>query len=152
MGNVNQNSPLLPSLAKEGEGEFVILDCQLEAEIAQLPEGERVDYLQELGLLEPGLEKLIKASYQLLNLITFFTAGPKETRAWTCSFGTKAPGAAGIIHTDFEKGFIKAEIIHWQKLLDTGGWGRAREQGTLRQEGKNYVMQDGDVAHFRFNV
>jgi ribosome-binding ATPase YchF (GTP1/OBG family) len=132
--------------------EFVVLDCQLESEIAQLPETEREQYLKELGLVESGLSKLIRASYKLLNLITFFTAGPKETRAWTCKLGTKAPGAAGAIHTDFEKGFIKAEVINWQVLLDCGGWSAAKEKGLLRQEGKEYVVQDGDVVHFRFNV
>ncbi len=135
-----------------GDDNLVLLDCQLESEISQLPESERKNYLQELGLDESGLDKLIKASYKLLNLVTFFTAGPKETRAWTCKAGTKAPGAAGIIHTDFEKGFIKAEVIDWQVLIECGGYATARERGLLRQEGKDYVIQDGDVVHFKFNV
>ena len=152
VANVKQNSPLLPSLIKEGKGEFITLDCQLESEISQLPESERKDYLKELGLSESGLDKLIKASYKLLNLITFITAGPKETKAWTCKAGTKAPQAAGVIHTDFERGFIKAEVINWKILLDCGGYAGARDRGLLRQEGKDYIIQDGDVVHFRFNV
>lgn len=140
------------SISPSRGGEIVILDCLLEAEIAQLSETESGAYLKELGLPESGLTKLIKAAYQLLNLITFFTAGPKETRAWTCQNGAKAPQAAGIIHTDFELGFIKAEVINWQKLLEAEGWSKARELGSLRQEGKDYVIQDGDVVHFRFNV
>ena len=131
---------------------FVSLDAQIESEISQLPVSERKNYLKELGLNESGLDKLIKASYKLLDLITFFTAGPKETRAWTCRRGTKAPQAAGIIHTDFEKGFIKAEVINWQTLIDAGGDVAAKEKGLVRQEGKEYVVQDGDVVHFRFNV
>lgn len=137
---------------ERGGREFVVLDCQLESEIYQLPESERKDYLKELGLQESGLDKLIKASYKLLNLITFITAGPKESKAWTCRAGTKAPQAAGIIHTDFEKGFIKAEVINWKVLLDCGGYASARDKGLLRQEGKDYIIQDGDVVHFRFNV
>ena len=128
---------------------FVVLDCQLESEISQLPPSERKNYLKELGLTESGLDKLIKASYKMLNLITFFTAGPKETKAWTCRAGTRAPQAAGVIHTDFEKGFIKAEIINWQTLIDAGGDVAAKEKGLVRQEGKDYVIQDGGVVHFR---
>ena len=127
----------------------VVLDCQLESEISQLPPSERKNYLKELGLTESGLDKLIKASYKMLNLITFFTAGPKETKAWTCRAGTRAPQAAGVIHTDFEKGFIKAEIINWQTLIDAGGDVAAKEKGLVRQEGKDYVIQDGGVVHFR---
>ena len=130
----------------------VEIDAQIESEISQLPEAERKNYLKELGLNESGLDKLIKASYKMLDLITFFTAGPKETKAWTCRAGTRAPQAAGVIHTDFEKGFIKAEIINWQTLIDTGGDVAAKEKGLVRQEGKEYVVQDGDVVHFRFNV
>jgi len=130
----------------------IALDCQLEAEISQLPAEERGAYLKELGLAESGLDKLVKAAYQQLGLITFFTAGPKETRAWTCKRGSLAPQAAGVIHTDFEKGFIKAEIINWEVLLTAGGYAQARDQGLLRQEGKEYAIADGDVVHFRFNV
>ncbi|MBI4053936.1 MAG: redox-regulated ATPase YchF [Candidatus Doudnabacteria bacterium] len=149
VGNIKHNAPHPPLNLRGGEGELLSLDCQLESEIVQLPEGERADYLKELGLTESGLDKLIKASYKLLNLITFFTAGPKETRAWTCHAGTKAPQAAGVIHSDFEKGFIKAEVINWQKLMETGGWVKARNLGWVRTEGKEYVMQDGDVVVFK---
>ncbi|TSA45816.1 redox-regulated ATPase YchF [bacterium] len=134
------------------DDDLITLDCQLESEISQLPESEKKNYLKELGLAESGLDKLIKASYNALNLITFITAGPKESKAWTCKKGTKAPQAAGVIHTDFEKGFIKAEVINWQVLLDCGGYAQAREKGLLRQEGKDYIIQDGDVVHFRFNI
>lgn len=152
VANVKNNTPP-PSLPHqwggiEGGG-VITLDCQLESEISQLPESERKDYLKELGLAESGLDKLIKASYKLLNLITFITAGPKESKAWTCRAGTRAPAAAGVIHTDFEKGFIKAEVINWKVLLDCGGYAQARDRGLLRQEGKDYIIADGDVVHFR---
>ncbi len=145
--NLNEILRLLPQ-----DGRMITLDAQLESEISQLPPAERKDYLKELGLEQSGLDKLIIESYKVLNLITFFTAGPSETRAWTCKAGTRAPQAAGIIHTDFEKGFIKAEITNWQVLLDCGGYAQAREKGLLRLEGKEYVIQDGDVVHFKFNV
>jgi GTP-binding protein YchF len=130
----------------------IIVDAQLESELAQLDEGDRTDYLQELGLTESGLDKIIKTAYKTLGLITFITAGEKESKAWTCKAGTKAPQAAGVIHTDFEKGFIRAEVIAWDKLLEAGGYGASRDKGWLRVEGKEYVVQDGDVVHFRFNV
>ena len=132
--------------------EFLPIDVKIEAELAELADIERVEYMKELGITESGLDRLAKASYKLLNLITYFTAGPMETKAWTIVAGTKAPQAAGVIHTDFEKGFIKAEVIAWNKLLEAGGYGPARDKGWLRIEGKEYIMQDGDVAHFRFNV
>lgn len=128
------------------------IDIKIESELAELPDEERAEYMKELGIPESGLDKLARAAYKLLNLLTFFTAGPKETKAWTVVKNTKAPQAAGVIHTDFEKGFIKAEIIAWDKLLEAGGYGPARDKGWLRIEGKEYVMQDGDVAHFRFNL
>jgi len=130
----------------------LIIDAQLESELAELSDEERADYLRELGLKESGLDKIIKAAYKTLGLITFITAGPKESKAWTCPAGTKAPQAAGKIHTDFEKGFIRAEVIQWDKLLEAGGYPQARDKGWLRVEGKEYVVQDGDVVHFRFNV
>ena len=129
-----------------------MIDAQLESELAELSDEERVEYLKELGLPESGLDKIIKAAYKTLNLITFITAGPKESKAWTCKVGTKAPQAAGIIHTDFEKGFIRAEVIQWDKLLEAKGYAGAREKGWLRVEGKDYIIQDGDTVHFRFNV
>lgn len=132
--------------------EAIVIDAQLEAELAELTDEERTEYLKELGLTESGLDKIIKAAYKTLGLITFITAGPKESKAWTCPAGTKAPQAAGVIHTDFEKGFIRAEVIQWDKLLEANGYSGARDKGWLRVEGKEYTVQDGDVVHFRFNV
>jgi GTP-binding protein YchF len=130
--------------------EPILIDAQLEAELAELEDSERAQYLSELGLTESGLDKIITAAYKTLGLITFITAGPKESKAWTCKAGTKAPGAAGVIHTDFEKGFIRAEVISWDKLLQASSYAGAREKGWLRVEGKDYIVQDGDVVHFRF--
>ncbi len=127
------------------------ISAKLEAELADLPAGEAQSMLKELGLRESGLDKLIHASYKLLNLITFFTSGPKESRAWTITAGTKAPQAAGVIHTDFEHGFIRAETISYADFLAHNGELGAREAGKLRLEGKEYVVQDGDVMHFRFS-
>jgi hypothetical protein len=142
------------ALAKSGRDDtsMIVIDAQLESELAELPDNERADYLKELGLPESGLDKIIKAAYKTLGLITFITAGPKESKAWTCPKDTKAPRAAGIIHTDFETGFIRAEVIQWDKLLETNGYVGAREKGLLRVEGKEYVIADGDVVHFRFNI
>ena len=132
--------------------DVIPIDAQLESELAALTDAEQAEYLQELGLPESGLTKIIHTAYQTLGLITFITAGPKESKAWTCTKGSKAPQAAGKIHTDFEKGFIRAEVIQWDKLLEAGGYGEARNKGWLRTEGKNYTIQDGDVVHFLFNV
>lgn len=129
----------------------LVLNIKLEEEIASLPAEEQAEYVRELGLEQSGLDKLIGAAYKLLGLMTFITTGPDETKAWTVPLGTKAPQAAGVIHTDFEKGFIRAEVINWEKLLSAGSEARAREQGLLRTEGKTYTMQDGDVCHFLFN-
>ncbi|MGI6107682.1 MAG: redox-regulated ATPase YchF [Lachnospiraceae bacterium] len=137
--------------AKEGSKVFVIC-AQIEEEISELDDDEKKEYLESLGLKESGLERLITASYDLLGLISFLTAGEKETRAWTITKGTKAPQAAGKIHSDFERGFIRAECINYQELLDAGSYAAAREKGLIRLEGKDYVMQDGDVVLFRFNV
>jgi len=131
--------------------EFLPIDVKIESELSELTAEEQKEYMKELGMAESGLDKLARASYKLLNLITYFTAGPMETKAWTIVAGTKAPRAAGVIHTDFEKGFIKAEIIGWDKLLEAGSYAAARDKGWLRIEGKEYIMADGDVAHFRFN-
>lgn len=128
------------------------IDAKIESELAELSDEERAEYLAELGLPESGLDKIIHEAYKTLGLITFITAGPKESKAWTCTAGSKAPQAAGKIHTDFEKGFIRAEVIQWDKLLEAGGYGPARDKGWLRVEGKEYVVQDGDIVHFRFNV
>jgi len=124
----------------------------IEAEIAQLPEEERPEFLRDLGLAEPGLNRVIRAAYELLGLLTFFTAGPKEVRAWTVRQGSSAPQAAGVIHTDFERGFIRAEVIAFDDYLTFRGEAGAREAGRLRLEGKDYIVREGDVMHFRFNV
>lgn len=127
------------------------INAQIEAEIASLPENEQQEYMEAMGLSESGLDRLIRASYSLLDLITFFTTGPMETHAWTIKQGSRAPQAAGVIHTDFEKGFIRAEVIAYNDFIKAGGESKAREQGLLRIEGKDYVMKDGDVCHFLFN-
>ena len=136
---------------KQGAGAIAI-SARIEEELAQLPAGERGEYLASLGLEEPGLNRLIRAGYDLLGLITFFTAGPKEARAWTVMKGARAPQAAGAIHTDFEKGFIRAETIAYEDYVANNGEAGAREAGKFRLEGKDYVVQDGDVMHFRFNA
>jgi hypothetical protein len=132
------------------ESEIVVISAKIEAELAHLDENERELYLKELGLEEPGLNRLIAAGYRLLGLITYFTAGPKETRAWTITKGTTAPGAAGVIHSDFEKGFIRAETIAYSDFVALGGETGAKEAGKMRLEGKDYLVHDGDVMHFRF--
>lgn len=128
----------------------ILIDAQIESELAELADEERTEYLKELGLPESGLEKIIKTAYKTLGLITFITAGPKESKAWTCVAGSRAPQAAGKIHTDFEKGFVRAEVIQWDKLLEAGGYTEAKSKGWLRTEGKTYEVQDGDVVHFLF--
>jgi GTP-binding protein YchF len=145
-------SPINSTELNSGFGDVITIDAKLETELAELDDSDRQQYLEELGLNESGLDKIIKASYHTLGLITFITAGPKESKAWTCKEGTKAPQAAGVIHTDFERGFIRAEVIQWDKLLEAGGYSQSRDKGWLRIEGKEYVIQDGDVVHFRFNV
>ena len=132
--------------------EVFVICAQIEQEIAELDDDEKKMFLEDLGLQESGLEKLIKASYRLLGLLSYLTAGEDETRAWTIRQGTKAPQAAGKIHTDFERGFIKAEVVNYQDLLDRGSYAGAREKGLVRMEGKDYVVKDGDVILFRFNV
>lgn len=137
----------------EAEGSEVFSICaQIEEEISELDDDEKKMFLEDLGIEESGLDKLITASYRLLGLMSFLTAGEDETRAWTIKIGTKAPQAAGKIHTDFERGFIKAEVVNYQNLLDCGSYAGAREKGLVRMEGKDYVVQDGDVILFRFNV
>ncbi len=128
------------------------ISAKLEAELADLAPNEARDMLKDLGLQESGLDKLIHASYKLLNLITYFTTGPEESRAWTITAGTKAPQAAGVIHTDFEQGFIRAEVIAYADFVTAGGESGAREAGKLRLEGKDYVVHDGDICHFRFST
>ena len=133
----------------EGAG-AVVISAKIEAEIAVLSREERAEYLGAVGLAEPGLDRLIRAGYALLDLVTYFTAGPKESRAWTVTRGTRAPQAAGVIHTDFERGFIRAETISYQDYVTLGGEAGARDAGKMRLEGKEYVVADGDVMHFRF--
>ena len=137
--------------AAEG-AEAVVVSAAIESELVAMPAEDRAEYLESLGLEESGLSRVIRAGYKLLGLKTFFTVGPKEARAWTFPAGAKAPQAAGEIHTDFEKGFIRAETIAFDDYVSLGGEGPAREAGKLRQEGKEYVVQDGDVMHFKFNV
>lgn len=138
--------------AVESDCEVFVVCAEIEAEISELEEAERKEFLQELGLQESGLEKLIRASYSLLGLISYLTAGETETRAWTITKGTKAPQAAGKIHSDFERGFIRAEIVRYEDLIALGSLNAAKEKGLLRSEGKEYVVQDGDVILFKFNV
>src|SRR5699024_6936701 len=136
----------------ENRAEVIGMCVQLEAEAAQFTGTERLEMLEALGLGDGGLERFVRAAYQLMGMRTFFTTGEKETRAWTFRAGSKAPEAAGRIHTDFERGFIRAECIRWDDLLDCGSWSAARDQGRLRIEGKEYEVEDGDVLEFRFNV
>ncbi|MFL5348616.1 MAG: redox-regulated ATPase YchF [Hyalangium sp.] len=136
---------------KEG-AEVVVLAAAMEAEIQQLPEEERPGFLESAGLTEPGLHKVVRAGYKLLGLQTYFTVGEQECRAWTIHKGFKAPQAAGVIHSDFERGFIKAEVMRWEDLIKLGSESVVKEKGLLRVEGKEYVVQDGDCMHFRFNV
>lgn len=138
--------------AAENGSEVFVICAQIEQEIAELDEDEKKMFLEDLGLKESGLDKLIAASYRLLGLISYLTAGETETRAWTIKVGTKAPQAAGKIHSDFERGFIKAEVVNYQDLLDCGTYTAAKEKGLVRMEGKEYVVKDGDVILFRFNV
>lgn len=137
----------------EAEGSEVVAICnKLESEIIELDDEERSEFLEELGMDEPGLDKVIRAGYRLLGLQTYFTAGPKEARAWTIKAGVSAPQAAAVIHTDFERGFIKAEVIAYDDYIEFDGETGAKDAGKWRQEGKDYIVQDGDVIHFRFNV
>ena len=138
--------------AKKSGSEVFVVCAKIEEEISELEDDEKQAFLEDLGLKESGLDKLIAASYSLLGLMSFLTAGEKEVRAWTIEKGTKAPQAAGKIHTDFERGFIKAEVVNYKDLLDCGSLTAAREKGIVRMEGKDYVVQDGDVILFRFNV
>jgi GTP-binding protein YchF len=140
------------AIATQEGAKVVIVSAQVEAELLELPEEEQLDYLASLGATEGGLKSLIKATYELLGLRTYLTTGPQETRAWTIHAGMKAPQAAGVIHTDFERGFIRAETVAFADLVATGGMQAAKEKGLVRSEGKEYVVQEGDVLLFRFNV
>ncbi|MGD9299356.1 MAG: DUF933 domain-containing protein, partial [Thiohalocapsa sp.] len=150
-----EDNPLLDRVrehaAKEA-AEVVPVCAAIEAEIVELDEDERAEFLVDLGLEEPGLNRVVRAGYRLLGLETYFTAGPKECRAWTIPAGATAPQAAGVIHTDFERGFIRAEVIAFEDFIACNGEQGAKEAGKLRSEGKDYIVRDGDVVHFRFNV
>jgi GTP-binding protein YchF len=139
-------------LAQSRGSQMVVISGRVESEIAELPLEERADYLKAVGIETSGLDRLTLAGYKLLNLITFFTVGPKETHAWTAQYGSKGPQCAGKIHSDFEKGYIRAEVISYSDYVAFGGENGAREKGRLRVEGKEYIMEDGDIVHFRFNV
>jgi ribosome-binding ATPase len=159
VANVNESgfhdNPLLAAVERRAaeEGAQVVAVCAaIEAEIAQLEDADRSDFLKELGLDEPGLNRVIRAGYALLGLQTYFTVGPKEVRAWTVRRGSTAPQAAGVIHTDFERGFIRAEVIGFDDYIACKGEAGAKETGKMRLEGKEYLVREGDVMHFRFNV
>src|SRR6201996_2623155 len=150
-GTGNEYSKKVEAKARAEGARAVVISAKVEEEIAQLPNEERKDFLDSLGLEEPGLNRMIRTGYDLLGLLTFFTVGPKETRAWTVTKGSRAPQAAGAIHTDFEQGFIRAETIAYPDYVANKGEAGAREAGKFRLEGKDYVVADGDVMHFRFN-
>jgi len=150
--NVDENpNVVVPSIAEKG-AEQIIVSAKLEAELADLNENEAREYLKQLNMNETGLDKLITASYKLLGLITFLTSGEPETRAWTVKQGVKAPEAAGVIHTDFIKGFIKADVCDWKDFVEYGGWSGMKTSGKLRLEGKDYIIKDGDVVYFHINA
>ncbi|MDA9014604.1 YchF family ATPase, partial [Porticoccaceae bacterium] len=149
------NNPYLDAVKEIAaqEGAIVVPICnKLEAEVSELEDDEKMEFLEELGMEEPGLNRVIRAGYSLLGLQTYFTAGPKEVRAWTIPVGATAPNAAGKIHTDFEKGFIRAEVVAYDDFIAGNGEQGAKEAGKWRLEGKDYIVQDGDLIHFRFNV
>ena len=148
----NPHLDTVRKISKTEDAELVVICNKLEAEIAELDDEERAEFLGDLGMEAPGLDRVIRAGYKLLGLQTYFTAGPKEARAWTVRNGVSAPQAAGVIHTDFEKGFIKAEVIGYEDYVQYDGESGAKGAGRLRLEGKEYIVQDGDVVHFRFNV
>ena len=149
----NEHTEKFKTLVADENAEVILICAGIEADIAELDtKEERLEFLQEMGLNEPGVNRLIHSCYKLLNLITYFTAGEKEVRAWTIEVGTKAPGAAGVIHTDFEKGFIRAEVIKYNDYVTLGSEQAVKEAGKMGVEGKEYVVEDGDVMHFRFNV
>jgi len=151
-GASNDNVKAVRDFAKEEHSEAFVVCAKIEEELADLGDEEKIEFLTEMGIEESGLHKLIVASYSLLGLISYITAGVQETRAWTITKGTKAPGAAGKIHTDFERGFIRAEVVAYDDLMELGNFNSAKEKGLVRVEGKEYVVKDGDVVHFRFNV
>ena len=148
----NKYSEIVKKRAAEEGAVAVVVSAKIESEIAVMPQADQKDFLEAVGLEEPGLNRVIRAGYDLLHLVTYFTVGPKEARAWTIEKGTRAPAAAGVIHTDFEKGFIRAETIAYDDYVSNKGEAGARDAGKFRLEGKDYVVADGDVLHFRFNT
>ncbi len=152
LNSENANVDIVREIASAEDSEVVVISAEIESEISQLDDEEREMFLEELGLNESGLDKLIKSSYTLLGLISYLTTGPMETRAWTINKGTKAPEAASKIHSDIERGFIRAETINFETLVEAGNMVKAKEKGLVRSEGKDYVVEDGDVILFRFNV
>lgn len=151
-GSGNDHSKAVEAYAAENGASVVIISAKIESEIAQMEDDDKEMFLEEIGLEESGLARIIRAGYQLLDLLTFFTVGPKEARAWTVATGATAPNAAGVIHTDFEKGFIRAETISYDDYVELNGESGAKDAGKMRLEGKDYIAKDGDVFHFRFNV
>jgi len=150
-----ENNPHLDTVREiaANENASVVAICnQIEAEISELDDEEKMEFLEEMGMEEPGLDRVIRAGYELLGLQTYFTAGKKEVRAWTVKIGATAPNGAGVIHTDFEKGFIRAEVVGFDDFIEFNGENGAKDAGRWRLEGKDYIIQDGDVMHFRFNV
>lgn len=147
--NTDEGSTEVPRISEYAEQ--ITISAKLEAELADLSIEEAKQYLKELGITQTGLDKLIVAGYKLLNLITYFTSGEPESRAWTVKVGTKAPDAAGVIHTDFVKGFVKADVVRWEDFVSAGGWSKIKETGKARLEGKEYVIKDGDVCYFHIN-
>ena len=150
-GDDNPHVASLREYAKTEQADICVICAKIEAELSELDSDEAAEYLESLGLHEPGLNRLIRIGYQVLGLRTFITAGEKETRAWTITAGDKAPAAAGVIHTDLERGFIRAEVIGWDKLVEAGSIPNARDRGWVRTEGKDYVVQDGDVMNILHN-
>ncbi|WP_026691779.1 redox-regulated ATPase YchF [Alteribacter aurantiacus] len=148
----NENVQKVREFAAQENSEVIVVCAKIESEIAELDGEEKQEFLDDLGIAESGLDQLIKAAYNLLGLETYFTAGKQEVRAWTIKHGTKAPQAAGVIHTDFERGFIRAEVVAYEDLVAAGTMSTAKENGKVRLEGKEYIVKDGDVVHFRFNV
>ncbi len=151
-GKSNEYVKVLDDFAKQENSGIVVISAQIEKEISELEDDEQIEFLNDLGISESGVSKLIKESYNLLGLMSFLTAGPEETRAWTIKIGTTAVNAAGKIHSDIQRGFIRAEIVNYDDLISLGSMVAAREKGLVRLEGKEYIMQDGDVVYFRFNV
>ena len=150
--NGNTYSNAVEELAQSEEAVSIVISAEIESELSQLEESDRKEYMDELGVKESGLNSLIRSGYELLDLMTYFTAGPKESRAWTVQNGSTAPQAAGVIHTDFENGFIRAEVIPYKEYVNLGGEQSCKEAGKMRVEGKDYIVKDGDVIYFRFNV